>query len=391
MFAWRKPRPEEEEPLVPHGMIWQATEEPMAPNQAERRASGSQPLSQPTQDSTEPREFPWDFSERRSPLRANKKPAQSPGEVTPKTTQPLQWPLPRVQELTKRRFQIQEERASGKAVEQTAEQPTQNEFWINPDEQMPTTTSPSIETSSSRQAARPPVPASVPELQSASTSAAPNSSVFKQQVQLLRAGVLRRSAEASVVLSHWRDQLQSTVPAIWSSIRSSAGKVEGRLYAKAANWSDLTKRVFSYRVRLRIQPVQQIRALAKPLQNLGTDSLRTNQRNSRLATSMGMAGLSALLALALVLTVRRYQPTPVGASSEPVKVNSASTASVTPAATGHHGRPAKGTVKIQREPIVRASTIERDKPTTKPARRRSHHNPDEDYVARDTTTYYKRH
>ena len=370
----------------------------MAPNQAERLASGSQPSSQPLQTSAEPREFPWDFSERRGPLPSDKKPSQSTsGRQTPETKQPLQWPLPKVQELTKRRFQIQEERATGKRSEETQQQPQQNEFWLSPDENVPAPAGSSVEAPQNVVAVGPPavapVEVSAPQvfIPIAPTPNPTPKLSLAARLRVLAAGVRERSAKASVALGRLSERARSNFVSARSALRNSTSGFQTRLSVAAETWNNLSKRLPSYRVRLKVKSVQQLRAVAKPLQSFGTNSLKTVQQDSRLATSMAMAGLSALLTLGLILMVRKYQPTPVVASPETVKSDSGNVAPAPAVVTGNHKAPSRGTTRVQREPLVRASAIEHEKAATQRPSRRSHHNPDEDYVARDTTTYYGRH
>jgi hypothetical protein len=117
------------------------------------------------------------------------------------------------------------------------------------------------------------------------------------------------------------------------------------------------------------------------------------QRNSRLATSLTMAALSALLTLGLILIVGRYEgsatveapaitsTTQQGASVIPVNPV---VAKPSPAATTH-SHPL-----TNREPLVNTTLSEptnAGSSTTKPVHR-PHHNEDEDYVAPNTYVYY---
>lgn len=118
MFA-RKRKPRDEEPLVPHGMIWQATEESMPSGNAEKPAPEQHPSN------TKPIEMPkfWhdpasapDTTVRRGPVSVRSKdelPQDIPKKIEAKA-EPLRWPLAPIRELTRRRMLIQEERTEAK-------------------------------------------------------------------------------------------------------------------------------------------------------------------------------------------------------------------------------------------------------------------------------------
>lgn len=95
MLAWRKRRQEEEEELlVPHGLIWQATDNPMPPQPETAKSAAPQEAAKAITSPAPP------SSARSSPESTTTKKL---GAISP----PLPWPSPQIQEIARpvhRRF-----------------------------------------------------------------------------------------------------------------------------------------------------------------------------------------------------------------------------------------------------------------------------------------------
>lgn len=185
--------------------------------------------------------------------------------------------------------------------------------------------------------------------------------------------------------------------------REAASSSNSSLRVNTSAWLDrsgqLSRKVLSHRVTIRIATGRRISPLVERLRQTRIKSGEALNRNWRLATSVSMAALSALLALGLILLVSRYQPAshaddttsfqqngPAPATQQAVAPVSAKT---TPSKTSPAASAPRKTPPVvnaaQRTPdeSVAASATHQSAPA-----HRAHHNADEDYVARDTYVYY---
>jgi cytoskeletal protein RodZ len=129
------------------------------------------------------------------------------------------------------------------------------------------------------------------------------------------------------------------------------------------------------------------------------------RQNSRLVTSMAMAGLSALLALGMILTINRYQPGHTSssqaitsapampsASVETVTTPKRIAAATTPTPTVTSPKPSAGRASrelpSESRSITNAQSAVKTAAVRKSIRQKTHRNDDDDYVARDTYVRY---
>jgi hypothetical protein len=147
------------------------------------------------------------------------------------------------------------------------------------------------------------------------------------------------------------------------------------------------------KIRVRIASGSQLRSYTARLQDFRAKSRTILQRDSRLVTSLAMAGLSALLTLGLIVGVGRYQPSASaggpGTTSTPqydAVTIPAHPIAAKPSPTGK----AQPEALMKQSPVVNTSlqTPIHPSATKPPSARRAHHNADEDYVAPDTYVYY---
>jgi len=374
MFARRKPRPsEEDEPLVPHGLIWQATETPAFEDEEGvcPPAGGVEiPIRQTTSEAI--------------PERENSEPQ---GTISP----PLAWPSPNIQEIRRPHLVVRHE---DPAVLPSAQGPAGGPEPVRPAlsailrsrldtlrgqlsvrrSRLQHLAAGAVERSGqliARMRKRAlEVPARARSLHGAAD-------VQKQidRVRNFAARQAERSASQAQRISLPRPSWPATLP-IPQSARSAATRVKLWLGALPSS----AQRVWNHRFRIRIQTPGLSGAVVAQKFSALRDSARAHWRNdSRLWTSMVAGALSALLALGMISFLKRYDP--VQATTQP-----------SPAAQAPHPATMPARPRLQKPnaaekpPARKTQSISAVKP--KPAKRKPHRNPDEDYVARDTYVYY---
>jgi len=193
----------------------------------------------------------------------------------------------------------------------------------------------------------------------------------------------------------------SVTAATVSAAQSAASGTRETATTTVENSSQLARKLSAPRVRIRIAAGRELIVFVERVKQAQTQWRLAIQRNSRLATSMTMAALSAVLALGLVLLVSRYQPsasagTHAVTSSQPQQSSAAQWASTAPTES-RSSKPLEptpvpaGKVSSAKPSAVISTALNTPVkvPRSKPvATRRPHHNEDEDYVARDTYVYY---
>jgi hypothetical protein len=162
----------------------------------------------------------------------------------------------------------------------------------------------------------------------------------------------------------------------------------------------LSRKMFSHRDTIRIATNRRMLPLIEKLQEAHLKSREALNRNWRLATSVSMAALSALLTLGLILLVSRYQPTPAADDKAgPVQV-----LNVSAPVSKEQAVPVSAKSTLPKPPAMPASRITPNQVNTalhvsdvstgssathrSAVAHRTHRNADEDYVARDTYVYY---
>ena len=189
-----------------------------------------------------------------------------------------------------------------------------------------------------------------------------------------------------------------------TAVISAAQEVASGIQEKAAtvfeSAGQLARRMSARRVRIRIAAGGELAIFFRRIKRTHGGLRLALQRNSRLATSMTMAALSAVLTLGLILLVSRSQPSASAGTrvvisppqqrssaaqpvhSEPSKSFASNSGQSAPVPAGNisSAKPSAAVSTALRTPI---------KPSrSKAAARRPHPNEDEDYVARDTYVYY---
>lgn len=200
--------------------------------------------------------------------------------------------------------------------------------------------------------------------------------------------VARKPAVAATV-----ENTPSKVQARLAVAHNAAVHIQNKAAAALANSVQSARGLMHRRVRIRITAGSQLRSYVGRFQGAQAKSRSLLQQNSRLATSLAMAALSALLTLGLILMVGQYQPSanadaPAVKSTQPQSMGvipaNLTKAKPSPASSVHSAAATKrspGVNTALRTPANAAAA------TTKTAHR-PHHNEDEDYVAPNTYVYY---
>jgi hypothetical protein len=410
MFFRRKPKakPDREESLVPHGLIWQATaqEEPQSALPKARSSALNQP--KPTIEAS--------FDGSRSSRRL--------GAISP----PIAWPSPRIQEIPRRPHSHAEtERMAAMAMGQVIPLP----YAEQPHLSRPA--GPKIEPSRPEVLeARQPVTLSslAPKthspfrerfrafgerFQAVERSWALARQEVQGNVHALIANVGQRFHRIGGVLSAqlqrallWPRSLKSPIRAMLTT----SGTAKQRLLSRGEatwngveNWfgrsADAVTGVWQRKIRVGLHSAWSMPIAPSKLRASvsGWKSKTVRLRfDSRLWTSMAMAAASAGLALGMINLVRRYSPqaapvhtrsfpAPTSPSKHGKSTNSVSHPNVN---TGRvlvkpsAARSATPPPRIQtpaKSPTPAARKVQARKP-------RSHNSEDADYVARDTYVYY---
>jgi outer membrane receptor for ferric coprogen and ferric-rhodotorulic acid len=175
-------------------------------------------------------------------------------------------------------------------------------------------------------------------------------------------------------------------------VRNTALRIQNKAAAALTDSKQSARGLMNRRIRIRIAATSQLRTYVGRLQDAQTRSRNILRQNSRLATSLAMAALSALFTLGLIVTVGRYQPSAnANVSGIAPTRQSAATVPATPVVP----KPSP-TRTANSEPAAKPATVvntalrtqEKIAPPRTKTVRRPHHNEDEDYVAPDTYVYY---
>jgi len=408
MFFRRKPKakPDREELLVPHGLIWQATAQE-EPQSAPPRAAAPT-LNQP-KPATEAR-----FDRSRAARRL--------GAISP----PIAWPSPRIQEIPRRpHSRAETERMAAMAMGQVIPLPYAEPAHLSP------VVVPKIETSRSegleaRQVVTLGPPAAISHtpfrerlqgfgerFQAVQRSWACARQEAGGRVHALIAYLAERFHRTGSVLSTqleralmWPRSLKSPIRAILTTSETAKQRLLSRreaTWSGVENWFARSAAAMSgvWQGKIRVglhsawsMPITPLRASVR-----GWKSKTVRLRfDSRLWTSMALAAASAGLALGMISLVRHYSPeqAPVrtrsfrspGSSGKHAKsTNSISHPNVRthpvlekPSAAHSATRPA-GIETPAKSPTLAARKAQARKPRPRTSE-------DADYVARDTYVYY---
>jgi hypothetical protein len=432
MFARRKRKPQDEESLVPHGLIWQAMEEPAAPDESKRAtpdapAPAAKPIEMPTSSSAQ------DGSAQNASV------PKKLGAISP----PIPWPSPETLQIVKRP-------RPATAIEPSAQA---HPVVLSKDLIVPG------KSDSKPHASEVPGPLPDPRsrFEAFHSRIVERSRQISARQKIAGAAILHSYRQAGFVCSRCVRGLQQVAAKVQSGLhlldlrrnvasarefaakqireiqlrphprlkelklrlaawyRSSAGytkmladRISLALKADLARSAEVLRRAWNheFKVRIRFAGQSQTRALienAKWEWNSKREALRGD---SRLWISFAMAVLSALLAVGTISVVRHYAPDPetlnrVAPGSRPANVipfMPAGPNAAKPEPGRSHGgaklspssdvrRNAQSTPHVPRNLASEASV--KPKPVRpKLVRPRPHHNEDEDYVAADTYVSY---
>jgi hypothetical protein len=408
MLARRKRRPEdEEELLVPHGLIWQATENRM-PSQPE--VANPEAPNQPAQAIAMPAPPASEQSDRESAGTKHKLGAISP---------PLPWPSPKIQEIARparprfsrvlpdveppqfappvaaERELAAETSALNARPETASRQILLRRLTAQRDAVMQGLARCRQRTSaifSSAKTGWGKVPALAME--------AYLSSKLRWEIRKAEKHAARQAPESQAdampaIDSQYPNAERAQASSKLVKVRSAAEHALIWLRAKrerslASAQHSVSRaadaaRYFRVRIKLRRPNSTAVQAL---LARWSAARPHLPERDSRLWTSMAMAGLSAILALVLFSGLRRYAP-----NAAPSKVSASTTAPVlqTPVAAPKPSPLARSaTSKTQATTVKPASLASALKPAARKVahprvRRQSE---DDDYVAKNTYVYY---
>ena len=406
MFFRRKPKakPEEEDSLVPHGLIWQATAQ-------EEGHSGPTALSSPALNSRKPA---MDARFDRPPS------GRKLGAISP----PIAWPSPRIQEIPKRpHSRAETERIAAMAMGQVISVPYTDQPRLSP-VVVPKIEPPRPQVLEARQRVALPSPAPKTHRPlrerfpgfGARLHAVQNSWASARQelggnvqalIANLRHGIQRTGGVLSTQLHRalsWPSSLKSRMGAILTTSARATQKLLSRreeVWRRVEiGWQRSAARSGAWKRKIRAglhsgwsRPIAPVKA---SISGWKSKSFRL-KFDSRLWTSMAMAGASAGLALGMISLVGHYSPqaapvrTPSFRSASPVKhVKATSPVSHPNVRTG----PALEKPSAARTPTPPSGSETASKspklaPRKVQARKhRSRNSEDADYVARDTYVYY---
>lgn len=423
MFARRKHRPQEDEPLVPHGLVWQATDEPSsdkvdsapekppAPARARPTEMQVRPSPSPEAEPTVHGE-PSKLSEADSPL--NKLGAISP---------PIAWPSPKTASVIRRPIE-EFNSVPLEATEANRRTATEAQTVANVKPLGKSSPSDLVSNASLPQAPFPVRTEAAPERKvevielGADEAQPPRSELFKAGALTLQRFVVTCSTAIGHAISKGLQTITSGVRApnkalqawwVSTSTRMSGGLATARefsgqkLIAARTNAMAVAQRARGRRVRVRIVKPAYLQVLIAR-SRAAWDARRENiRREPRLWGSMAMAALSALLAVAVISGISRYAPgadasrrdSVTAPQQNPVvhatpasrKIQRASTAGhkSTVAAEERSAKPSP----LHTKAAVKPKDMIASKTAPKTTARRIHRVSDEDdYVAPDTYHYY---
>jgi hypothetical protein len=422
---WKRKRAVEDEPLVPHGMVWYATDSSEDPQSTPAKESSLQvtlrekAAQEQTSEPLHPVRVERDVNanQRPEPMVA----VNRIGAISP----PKAWPSPRVQELT-RRAQNETAIQGANALRVPLETPPAPVIRETPTvvvrQQAPVIVpSPNTEPADAPPQNGTDIPRAKTngfadffamvgqEFSEARWLIAEEFStlyaraeeryrnlMLHNRVRRNRSALLHRAADARTRLAPASDQAKARLTDLSNSATATARQGLSRstfAISRSVAFSRQTlTRAWHHPVRIRIRAngLQKARSLFAGLNQRLTLS-NSARRNSRLWTSMAMATLSALLALAVVTGVRPYK-TRANTSTSNQTANSVNMQKVVapaptvPVRSKRHAIKASAVKLPLTEPTVASQGV--DTAPGKPATRRTRLREEDDYVAKDTYVVY---
>ena len=415
MFARRK-RPLEDEPLVPHGLIWQATDEP--DTAVENAAVG------PARQTADPAiELPirqassqgiaQGTGERGDARKQNEIPDSSSapnrlGAISP----PIPWPSPKTASVVRRPPISYADLPSEPAEQPANTRQDESRTYVNPENEAAARGAilGALQKKLSVKRHAPPEPkVEVIELGAEEKPPSRSAEAFRAVALTVRRSLSSSSTVIKVSLSQLREQLlagvqtgNQRVKVWWASASprlsdklATARQVSTRAAVAARmNAGFFLRKARNHRVRIRIAaPAGVLRLVARSEAAwvAGRENIR---REPRLWGSMAMAALSAALAVIVISGVSHYAP---GAdASRKLSTVSSEQNSVVHAAPVSRQIKRAGATRNQRIAEEQNGTLSKPSALAAKAaatnsstpRRVRHVSEDDDYVAPDTYRYY---
>jgi hypothetical protein len=399
MFPWRKPKHEEEEPLVPHGLVWQATEEPAENPSSEAPQKPSEPAP-PIE--IKPKS---DFSGDTSIVTAARKPVAS-AEAIP----PIVWPSPDnlkrdippyIPSWDTPSHQGARLIHSAKIDRPSIHPKREKDLLANLHKQLQAI---SRDFSSQRQDMSRFIAQVLSECSLIFSRA---SATLKLRQRMLRERY--ESAEFKRTLATATQVALQQLQAACSRARPYGAKVKLRaadLLGSALAIQLKARRILAARVTVRLKrnvissawgdadirtKLSQWQPHARILLARARAEWTLNQRrlarDSRLWTSVAMAALSAVLALAFISIVRHYATESLPSRHMSREIVTVTSSAVKPLSAEPPGEVDAKAVQELRPKSVQAARAHAApvRPKSAPKSRRTE---DDDYIARDTYVYY---
>lgn len=391
MFARHKRKHPEDEPLVPHGLIWQATDEPESVDDAASANShiSSEAIEMPLRNDVRSQgDAAVAGSGEGNTSSGSNQSTSTPGKLGA-ISPPIPWPSPRTASIIKRVPPPTEPALPTSPANQTASADRELEAPPKrPPQPVPD---------------RPPAQAQKQQkLEIVEPAFKPRShgrSIFIPVTRALESlsqlagdafeGTVRslRNSRGKVLTTYESLNLQAQIRRARSAVTSFSSNAVRSSVTRSAG---LVQRARAQKVRIRIPKSAGTQALIQRSRMALALRRESFRRDSRLWTSLAMAALSALLTLGVISAIRHQAP---GGSRSATRPSAPATPAMNPA-----GLIAPRTALASMRPDaknapVKGSTQAKPSPDgtdNRPsaAPRRTHHNDDEDYVAPDTYHYY---
>ena len=421
MFGRRKRKPQDEDdPLVPHGLIWQATDEPSEPAEIDSAAAKySNELvnfALPQEDRTQsPVVAPSQIAnvQQPRPTPADSGPTKL-GAISP----PIPWPSPRTASVIRRMpppttvLVVQGATAPKVAVPQRPPQPTLPDVpFAQPRNEVEivdlTITAEPAQSSRRRKAM-------IRFLQSLRQGVGNSRDVvikFLSQVRgtawnayqsidlQARLHNLKVAAEKSGGDLTSRSRLAGQSFQQWCGstglrllrMKSTFGRFSsGAIRNSAERSADFARRIRSHRFRIRIQKTARAYELIQQSRLAWAAQQEAIRREPRFWTSLAMAVLSALLTLGVISAVSHYAPGADASNKAVANPPSRDSIVINPTVVvgpGTAARTPKASAAASVRSVAKPSPSQ-ENGAQKTATRPAHRDPDDDYVAPNTYHYY---
>jgi len=434
MFGRRKHSPQEDEPLVPHGLIWQATDEPEAvTEQPAGMNSSAVPIEKPVRQAVPglemPKRQPESNTEASTPLRTDL-PSHTLGAISP----PIPWPSPKTASVIRRSQHADTDQPTSAPPTKFVNPPLQNPIANTRPWPKPTETSPQLPNEKSAPTKSPQVlhrEIEVIELEGADEApekSARRTAILQPALSRIAIGVGEIGQTMARVLARMQRGWSATAPRLQafvnrtqpfarkcasgaasgfrlgsqrlrSSLTSTVPPVVNGL-ARARTFSSSTfaesqtravefaRRVRNQRIRIRISKSARVQDLILRSRMALTAHKERFRRDQRLWTSMAMAGLSALLTLAVISGVSHYAPGADASRKDLPTATQSSNPSAVIAPNIKRSKPAAGVSRSHHVQISHAKPAPTHNRPRTVAHRVRRSNEEADYVAPDTYHYY---